>query len=99
MMDTKIAATQREGDAPEREPAARAALITTQAPEGVSATSPEQACQRQSLTNKRGANLEHSHRPNRIQLHWTALNGSQLRHATSRFSITAGQSHDRPHWQ
>jgi hypothetical protein len=39
MMDTTIAATHWEPDAPEREPAARTALVATHAPEGVSATS------------------------------------------------------------
>jgi hypothetical protein len=38
-MDTTIAATHWEPDAPEREPAARTALNATQAPKGVSATS------------------------------------------------------------
>jgi len=39
---------------------------------------------------------QHSHDANRIQPHRTALNGSQPHHAISRFSITAGQDHDRP---
>ena len=89
-----IAVTHREGNAPEREPAARA--NPTEGHAQSLRTSPRGACRRPSLTNWRGANLEHSHDANRIPLHRTALNGSELRHATSGFSITAGQGHDRP---